>query len=226
METKTMNFKTNINCGGCVAKVTPFLNQNQAIFSWQVDTQNPDKILTIASNLTENQIVSLVNQAGFQVKGTLPQAQQAKQQGFWQDQTVWKKASLNTLNCLVGCSIGDFGMIISLQASHLHLPLWQLMGLAILAGLCTSILLETALLHYKEKMNWQQALQVALGMSLLSMVGMEIAMNLTDFMLTGGKADFHSHTYWLAFAVALVAGFVAPLPYNYYKLKKYNKACH
>jgi hypothetical protein len=226
MKTKTLSFKTNINCGGCVAKVTPFLNDNTAILSWRVDTQSPDKILTVEGYITENQLTNLITQAGFELKTTLSTTPETQTNTFWQDPIIWKKASLNTLNCLIGCSIGDFGMIIYLQASHIHLPLWQMMGLAIVAGLCTSILLETAILHYKEKMNWQQALQIALGMSLISMIGMEIAMNSTDFLLTGGQADFHSHTYWLAFAVALVAGFVAPLPYNYYKLKKYNKACH
>ena len=67
---------------------------------------------------------------------------------------------------------------------------------------------------------------MAFSMSFLSMVGMEIAMNSTDFMVTGGQADFHNSQYWLAFGLALAAGFVVPLPYNYYKLKKYNKACH
>ena len=63
-------------------------------------------------------------------------------------------------------------------------------------------------------------------MSLISMIGMEIAMNSTDFIITGGKAAFDDPMYWMALVIALVAGFIAPLPYNYYKLKKYNQACH
>jgi cation transport ATPase len=220
---ETLVFKTNINCGSCVAKVTPFFNQHPAIQSWAVDTQNPDKILTIQGQITENEALALIQKAGFVVKETLQNKQKAS---FWQDAVIWQKASFNTLNCLIGCSIGDFGMIIYLQAYHHHCPIWLTMILAIIAGLCTSILLETAILHYKEKLTWQQSLQMALGMSLISMIAMEIAMNITDFMLTGGKADFHSHTYWLAFGFALIAGFFVPLPYNYFKLKKYNKACH
>jgi len=98
--------------------------------------------------------------------------------------------------------------------------------LAVLAGLTTSIALETALMHYREKFNWMAALRMALSMSFISMVAMEIAMNGTDFMLTGGKAQITSVLYWLAFIPAAVAGFLTPLPYNYYQLKKHNRACH
>jgi copper chaperone len=44
-----LKFKTNINCGGCVARVTTFLNKQEGITSWKVDTENPDKILTVES---------------------------------------------------------------------------------------------------------------------------------------------------------------------------------
>ena len=148
---ETLVFKTNINCGNCVAKVTPLFNQHSAIQTWQVDTQNPDKTLTIKGQITENQVIELITKAGFQVKGTL---QNSHKMGFWQDTTTWKKASFNTLNCLIGCSIGDFGMIIYLQAYHHHCPIWLTMILAIIAGLFTSILLETAILHYKEKLRF------------------------------------------------------------------------
>jgi len=51
-------------------------------------------------------------------------------------------------------------------------------------------------------------------------------MNTTDFMITGGKAAFDTYVYWLALIPAMIAGFILPLPYNYFKLKKFNKACH
>lgn len=63
-------------------------------------------------------------------------------------------------------------------------------------------------------------------MSFISMVAMEVAMNLTDFMITGGKLSMATPAYRLSFIPAAVAGFLVPLPYNYFKLKKYNKACH
>jgi len=150
----------------------------------------------------------------------------AKQSGFWSDPQIWRRSGFNTLNCLIGCSIGDFGMIIYLQAKHPEVSMTVQMVLATLAGLMTSVLLETILLRVREKFSWMASLQTALSMSFLSMVAMELAMNTTDFMITGGKAAFSSPSYWLALMAAMVAGFLVPWPYNYYKLKKFNKACH
>ena len=147
-------------------------------------------------------------------------------QSFWTDFNIWKRASLNTLNCLVGCSIGDFAMVIFLQAFFPNSSMSLQMILATVAGLATSILLETALLHWRETFSWSLAFKTALSMSLMSMIAMELAMNTTDFMITGGKAAFGNPLYWTALIVAMVAGFLVPLPYNYYKLKKFNKACH
>ena len=66
---KTYQFNTNINCGGCVAKVTPHLNENSAIQQWSVDTQNPKKVLTVQTeSLSEEAIVNLVNKAGFKAE--------------------------------------------------------------------------------------------------------------------------------------------------------------
>ena len=100
------------------------------------------------------------------------------------------------------------------------------MILATIAGLITSVSMETILLKTKEKFAWNLALQTALSMSFISMIAMEIVMNATDFMITGGKAAFGNPMYWTALVFAMAAGFLAPLPYNYYKLKKFNKACH
>ncbi|MEM9337399.1 MAG: DUF4396 domain-containing protein [Bacteroidota bacterium] len=158
-----------------------------------------------------------MNRAGYNLK---------QKQGFWEDPVKWKRAAFNTLNCLIGCSIGDFGMIFFLQAFYPETSMvWQ-MALAIVAGLCTSILLETILLKTREHFSWSFAFKTAFGMSFISMVAMELAMTGTDFMITGGKAAFTDPTYWLALVPALVVGFLTPLPYNYYKLKKYKQACH
>ncbi len=100
------------------------------------------------------------------------------------------------------------------------------MILATIAGLVTSVSMETILLKTKEKFSWSLAIQTAFSMSFISMIAMELVMNATDFMITGGKAAFGNPLYWTALIVAMVAGFLAPLPYNYYKLKKFNKACH
>jgi hypothetical protein len=100
------------------------------------------------------------------------------------------------------------------------------MILAIVAGLITSIALESTILRVREKFNWTLALKTAFSMSFISMIGMEIAMNTTDFMITGGKAAFNTPSYWLALVPAVIAGFLLPLPYNYYKLQKHGKSCH
>ncbi len=145
---------------------------------------------------------------------------------FWLDTSIWKNASLNTLNCLVGCSIGDFAMVVFLQKFYPATSMTAQMILATTAGLITSVSMETVLLKTKEKFDWSLALRTALSMSFISMIAMELVMNATDFMITGGKAAFGNPLYWTALIVAMVAGFLAPLPYNYYKLKKFNKACH
>jgi hypothetical protein len=145
---------------------------------------------------------------------------------FWRDATAWKKAALNTLNCLIGCSIGDFATIIFIQAFFPATPMLLTMALAMTAGLITSILFESTLLRFREKFAWGMAFRMAFSMSFLSMVGMELAANATDFLLTGGKVPLGHSFYWTALAISLVAGFIAPLPYNYYKFKKHGKACH
>jgi copper chaperone CopZ len=145
---------------------------------------------------------------------------------FWADSPVWGRAALNTLNCLIGCSIGDFAMVMYLQAYYPATSMTVQMILATVAGLCTSVMMETVLLHSREKFGWSLAFQTAISMSFISMIAMEIVMNATDFMITGGKAAFGNPMYWTALIVAMVAGFLTPLPYNYYKLKKFSKACH
>ena len=65
---KTMRFRTNLNCGSCVAAVTPLLDGEPAIERWHVDTQAPEKTLTVAGDgVTEDRVRSLVGQAGFRV---------------------------------------------------------------------------------------------------------------------------------------------------------------
>lgn len=63
---KTLKFKTNINCGGCVAKVTPALNQVKGIKKWEVDIANTQKILTVETEeLTEADVVKTIQEAGY-----------------------------------------------------------------------------------------------------------------------------------------------------------------
>lgn len=69
---KTLKFKTNINCGGCVAKVTPFLNEAEGVCHWDVDTVNKDKILSVHSEgITEEEVIQKVQDAGFIIEKLL-----------------------------------------------------------------------------------------------------------------------------------------------------------
>lgn len=67
---ETIKFKTNINCGACVAKVTPVLNDNLSIEKWEVDTQNPNKILTVeGQNINQQELMQSLEKIGY--KATL-----------------------------------------------------------------------------------------------------------------------------------------------------------
>ena len=118
----------------------------------------------------------------------------------------------------MGCSIGDFGTIFFFQITQIPFPLLWIKSLAIINGLITSIMLETFILS--RQMNLFEAFKTAMGMSLVSMISMEIAMNITDVVLTGGVLV------WWVIPIMLVVGFLTPWPYNYYRLKKYNASCH
>ena len=137
----------------------------------------------------------------------------------WKCTHTWKRASKNTLWCLLGCSIGDFGTIFFFQVSGIAWPVWAIMSLAIVNGILTSIALETVILS--RQMALTLAFRTAVGMSLISMVSMEAAMNTVDVLLTGG-----AFLTWWVIPVMLLAGFITPLPYNYWRLKALNKACH
>tara|TARA_Y100001936_G_scaffold18214_1_gene15385 strand:+ start:183 stop:557 length:375 start_codon:yes stop_codon:yes gene_type:complete len=122
--------------------------------------------------------------------------------------------------CVIGCSIGDFGTILFFQLTQVPFPILAIMILAIINGLITSIILETFIL-LKQGFSFSGALKTASGMSLISMLSMEIMMNLTDYLLTGGAIL----TWWVV-PIMLIVGFLTPWPYNYWRLKKFGIACH
>ncbi|NKB77002.1 MAG: DUF4396 domain-containing protein [Gammaproteobacteria bacterium] len=139
---------------------------------------------------------------------------------FWQCVSTWKRSAKNTVWCLVGCSIGDFGTIAFFQLTAIPWPTIAIMSLAIINGLLTSIALETVILA-KDGMNLSRAFKTAIGMSMISMIAMEVAMNMTDWYLTGGAI-----LVWWVIPIMLLSGFLVPWPYNYWRLKKWGKACH
>ena len=138
----------------------------------------------------------------------------------WSCKHTWSRSAKNTFWCLLGCSIGDFGTILFFQLTKIPFPVLAIMVLAIINGIITSIILETIIL-LKQNFSLKLAVKTAVGMSLISMVSMEIAMNATDYFLTGGAIL----TWWVV-PIMLAVGFVTPWPYNYWRLKKFNEACH
>jgi hypothetical protein len=137
----------------------------------------------------------------------------------WTCRHTWRRSSYNTMWCLIGCSIGDFGTIAFFQYTGIPWPTLHIMTLSIINGLLTSIMLETFILS--RQMALKIAFKTAIGMSFLSMVAMELAMNVVDVALTGG-----AKLTWWVIPVMLMAGFLTPLPYNYWRLKALGKACH
>tara|TARA_B000000460_G_scaffold63383_1_gene43110 strand:+ start:774 stop:1217 length:444 start_codon:yes stop_codon:yes gene_type:complete len=137
----------------------------------------------------------------------------------WKCRHTWQRSAKNTLWCLLGCSIGDFGTILFFQLSAISWPTLIIMVLAIINGLITSIALETIILF--RQMNIKQAFQTAIGMSFISMISMEVSMNAVDWIIVGG-----AEIVWWIIPIMLLVGFLTPWPYNYWRLKKFNLACH
>ena len=137
----------------------------------------------------------------------------------WKCKHTWQRSAKNTLWCLLGCSIGDFGTILYFQLNSIGWPTLSIMILAIINGLITSIILETIILS--RQMAIKIAFKTALTMSFISMLAMEIAMNSLDWFILG-EAKL---VLWIV-PLMLLVGFLTPWPYNYYRLKKYNITCH
>ena len=137
----------------------------------------------------------------------------------WKCKHTWRRSAKNTGWCLLGCSIGDFGTILYFQLTGIPWATLSIMTLAIINGILTSIILETFILF--RQMNFKKAFRTAIGMSLISMISMEIAMNSVDWILLG-----QAKIVWWVVPIMLLAGFITPWPYNYYRLKKFNIACH
>ena len=137
----------------------------------------------------------------------------------WKCKHTWRRSAKNTAWCLLGCSIGDFGTILYFQLTGIPWPTLYIMILAIINGIITGIVLETVVLS--RQMIISKAFKTAIGMSLISMVSMEISMNAVDWIIMGG-----AKLVWWVIPIMLLAGFLTPWPYNYYRLKKYNIACH
>ena len=137
---------------------------------------------------------------------------------FWFQKDKWTASAFNTFVCLLGCSIGDFGTILYFQIYTDIKSLSIVMPIAIINGILTSIALEAILLL--RTMGYKDAFKIATGMSMISMVSMELAMNITDIILEGSLVISFS-----SLIPVLFVGFIVPWPYNYWRLVKYNKNC-
>ena len=136
----------------------------------------------------------------------------------WYCKHTWKQSAINTFWCLVGCSFGDISTIYYFQYYNILWSTASIMLLAMINGILASIILETIILL--KQMQIKNALKTALGMSLISMISMEVAMNLVDFWVTGGAKITLT-----VIPIMLIAGFLTPWPYNYWRLKKYGMGC-
>ena len=202
-----------MTCTGCSGRVRDALESLEGVLSAEVSHETGQAIVS-HSGTGHDSMVAAITSAGYTADG-------ASADFNWGDGDVWRKSANNTKWCLIGCSIGDFGTIAAFQFVFTDSG-WSpmmIMALAMFNGIMTSIALETVILSAQMALN--EAFRVAIGMSLISMLSMEAAMNIVDLVLTGGA----KLTWWVIVPM-LVAGFLTPWPYNYWRLKKYNAACH
>ena len=204
-----------MTCDGCSSRVRDALQAVSGVSSAEVSYEQGIAVISHSGASREN-LSSAVRAIGYTVDGL-------GEEFHWRDGSVWRQSAHNTKWCLIGCSIGDFGTIAAFQfIPYLDGLGWSTMSIMLLAifnGIMTSIALETFILS--AQMALKEAFRVAIGMSLISMVSMEAAMNITDFILTGGAM-----LTWWVIPIMLFAGFITPWPYNYWRLKKYGVACH
>ena len=202
-----------MTCTGCSGRVRDALEGLEGVLSAEVSHETGQAVVS-HSGTGRDSMVAAITGAGYTADG-------ANADFNWGDGDVWRKSANNTKWCLIGCSIGDFGTIAAFQFVFTDSG-WSpmmIMALAMFNGIMTSIALETVILSAQMALN--EAFRVAIGMSLISMLSMEAAMNIVDLVLTGGA----KLTWWVLVPM-LVAGFLTPWPYNYWRLKKYDAACH
>ena len=202
-----------MTCTGCSGRVRDSLEALDGVLSAEVSHETGQAVVSHSGTGHEAMLAAIAG-AGYIADG-------ASAVFNWGDGEVWRKSANNTKWCLIGCSIGDFGTIAAFQLVFTDsgwTPM-MIMALAMFNGIMTSIALETFILS--AQMALKEAFRVAVGMSLISMISMEAAMNVVDLVLTGGA----TLTWWVIIPM-LVAGFLTPWPYNYWRLKKYGVACH
>ncbi len=209
-----------MTCEGCSNRVKSALESIQGVNSANVSHESGIAIV-VHQNVSRKIMTSSVQKIGYTVDG--------KGEDFhWKDGSVWKQSAHNTKWCLIGCSIGEFGTLAYYSYSgitsglELYSKIWYFYAiLPLINGLTTSVMLETIILM-RGQMDFRNALSTAFGMSFISMLMMEIAMEITDLLFTQGELGLMP----LAIPFMLLVGFLTPWPYNYWRLKKYGASCH
>ena len=206
-----------MTCNSCVNRVDEGLSAINNVNSTLIDLDSGLVKINLNDEIDDEKLKNVIRKMGYSIKGD-----DVVPSNFdWKDKGIWKQSAHNTKWCLIGCSIGDFGTIAFFQYIIPDSG-WATMSIMILAminGLLTSIALETVILS--KQLALLEAFKTACGMSLISMISMEAAMNLVDVLITGGAM-----LTWYVIPLMLIAGFITPWPYNYWRLKKYGKACH
>jgi|TARA_B100000953_G_scaffold193195_1_gene159121 copper chaperone CopZ len=225
-----------MTCNGCANNVRNALSAVAGVSEVNIDLEGAKAIVNIDNaDLDKQTLETAVTGAGYTIHepgAELDLVQfpstPSSSKFNWNDGSVWKQSAHNTKWCLIGCSIGEFGTLAYYSYSGIAANLemfsnmWYFYAiLPLINGLITSVMLETGILM-RGQMDFNNALSTALGMSFISMLMMEIAMEITDLLFTSGELGMNP----LAIPFMLVVGFLTPWPYNYWRLKKYGQACH
>lgn len=209
-----------MTCDGCAGRVREALEGVSGIASAEVSHEAGTAVVSHAG-VSRDLMTGAVRTIGYTVDGE-------GEEYHWRDRSVWKQSANNTKWCLIGCAIGEFGTLAYYSYSgitaglELYSRVWYFYAiLPLINGLATSVMLETILLM-RGQMDFRNALSTAFGMSFISMLMMEISMEITDLLFTKGELGL----VWTAVPLMLIVGFLTPWPYNYWRLKKYGQACH
>lgn len=209
-----------MTCDGCASRVRNALEEVQGVSSALVSHIEGSALIE-HSGTSRDLLSGVIRSVGYSVDGM-------GEEFNWGDRGVWRLSANNTKWCLIGCSIGEFGTLAYYSYSgitaglEMFSAIWYFyLLLPLVNGLATSVMLETAILM-QGQMDFKNALSTAFGMSFISMLMMEIAMEITDLLFTQGELGMNP----IAIPFMLVVGFLTPWPYNYWRLKKYGVACH
>ncbi|HJP43608.1 MAG TPA: DUF4396 domain-containing protein [Candidatus Poseidoniia archaeon] len=235
-ETTTTLAVGGMTCGGCAGNVQRALEGVAGVTSAAVD-HVAGNASVMHAGVAQAELKAAVAAAGYSVGDESAGADALHQLGsapamganfHWGDGVTWRQAANNTKWCLIGCSLGEFATLAYYSYSGIaaNYDLWSKMwiffaALPLINGLITSVMLETGILM-RGQMDFSNALKTAMGMSFISMLMMEIAMEITDLLFTSGELGMNP----IAIPFMLVVGFLTPWPYNYWRLKKYGQACH